>query len=94
MRPDCDALSEMLRGLQHTVLEDARAAKDSSLAPVPSDPGELLLAELRMRRERIQNLLRLINEEARSEDGFIRLSRGRHKCRRTATAGSHIYPSC
>ena len=95
MRADCDILSEMRKGLQKTVLEEVSAARDSSLAPIRPDPGELLLAELRMRRERLRNLLRLINEEARLEEGFTRNSRGRHQCRRSsAGAGSHIHSRC
>ncbi len=86
MKRDYDALSETLKGLQQTVLGDARAARDSSLAP--ADIGELVLAELRTRRERLKNLIRLLNEEARLSENHGRTSVGRHKCRR------HSHPVC
>ncbi len=86
MKAEGDSLTEMLKGLQQTVLGEARASRDSSLAPMPSDLCELVLAELRLRRERLKHLIRLINQEARMEEGIARASAGRHRCRRSAAS--------
>jgi len=93
MKREHDVLAETLRGLQQVVLADAYASRDSSLAPAPSDLGELLLAELRARRERLKRLIRLINEEARLEEGSARASRPHHRCRRTGSGPfSSVHP--
>ncbi len=92
MKADYEGLSEMLKGLQHTVLGEAGAARDSSLAPMPADVGEAVLAELRLRRERLRHLIRLISQEARLEQGAARNSSGRTRCRRSA--GTNLNPVC
>lgn len=79
-----EGLTEILNGLKRTVLTDARAARDSSLAPTSSDFGETFLAELRLRRERLKDLVRLIHAEMRLERsaGCAGQHPARHPCRR------------
>ncbi len=92
MKAEHERLSEMLKVLQQTVLGEAWAARDSSLAPAPADLCEVVLAELRLRRERLRHLIRLISQEARLEQGAARNSSGRTRCRRSA--GTNLNPVC
>ena len=66
-----DALTEALTLLRQTARSERRGA------PVSSDIGELFLAELQARRERLKQWIRLLHEEA------IRTPAGgpRHKCK-------------
>jgi hypothetical protein len=66
-----DSLMEALTLLRQTARSERRGA------PVSSDIGELFLAELQARRERLTQWIRLLREEA------IRTPAGgpRHKCK-------------
>ena len=66
-----DSLMEALTLLRQTARSERRGA------PVSSDIGELFLAELRARRERLTQWIHLLHEEA------IRAPAGgpRHKCK-------------
>ncbi len=83
MEPEYEGLAETLQGLQQMVLGDARAARDSSRAPLHQDVGELILAELRVRREKLKRLIRLLREEAILEEPArpSHCASTRHKCR-------------
>jgi hypothetical protein len=77
-----DSLTKALALLQKTVLREDRAVAGSCLSPVSDDIGELFLAELQSRRERLRRWLRLLNEEARLSGGRAPAVGGsRHQCR-------------
>ena len=81
-----DPLIKALALLSRSVLSDDGASK-RSLSPVSGDIGEMFLAELQARRERLKNWLRLLKEEARvtGESGLV--ARGsRYKCRGPAVS--------
>ena len=77
-----DSLTKALALLQQRVPGEDRAVTESSLSPVSCDIGELFLAELQARRERLRHWLRLLSEEARQSDRCAPVVRGsRHQCR-------------
>ncbi|MGA2269671.1 MAG: hypothetical protein ABSH44_14485 [Bryobacteraceae bacterium] len=77
-----DCLTEALTRLRQTAAGEGQARKELSASPVSSDIGELFLAELQARRERLKHWIRLLNEEARLGDGCAPVVCGsRHKCR-------------
>jgi hypothetical protein len=58
---------------------------DSTFPGIAEDLGELFLAELRCRRERLAKWLELLHAEARMEGVRVRLAlRSRHQCRSRA----------
>jgi hypothetical protein len=76
-----DSLTKALALLQQTVLSEDRAVAGSSLSPVSDDIGEMFLAELQARRERLRRWIRLLHEEARLNGGGVPAVGGsRHKC--------------
>ena len=79
-----DGVLEARRRLLYGVLDDARAARDSGAASLSM--GERILAELRLRREHLKQLIRLLDEEARLEVGAGRCRASRHRCRGASTA--------
>ena len=77
-----DALTKALAPLRRTVPGEDRAVTESSISPVSGDIGEMFLAELQARRERLKHWIRLVSEEARLNGGCARAVRGsRYKCR-------------
>ena len=77
-----DALTKALALLRQTVPGEDRAVTESSLSPVSGDIGELFLAELQSRRERLRHWIHLVNEEARLSGGCAPVAReSRYKCR-------------
>jgi hypothetical protein len=77
-----DSLTKALALLQRAVLNEDRAVAGSPLSPVSDEIGELFLAELQARRERLRHWIRLLNEEARLSGGRAPAASGsRHKCR-------------
>ena len=75
-----DSLTTILARLQKT--GEDRAATESSLSPVSGDIGEMFLAELQSRRERLRHWIHLLSEEARLSGGCAPVVAGsRHKCR-------------
>jgi hypothetical protein len=76
-----DAVTKALALLRQTVPGEDRALKGSSLSPVSDDVGELFLAELQARRERLKRWIRLVSEEARLCVPVVGGSR--YKCRAT-----------
>jgi hypothetical protein len=61
--------------------DDDRAVTEST-SSVSGDIGELFLTELRARRERLKQWIRLVSEEARRNGGRTAVSRrSRYKCR-------------
>jgi hypothetical protein len=83
MKPEHDdSLTKALALLEGTVPGEGRAVTESSGSPVSCDIGELFLAELQARRERLRHWIRLLNEEARLSGGRVPVAGGsRHKCR-------------
>ena len=78
-----DTLTKALALLQRTVPGADHAVKRPSLSPVSGDVGELFLAELQTRRERLRHWISLLSEEARVSGGGVPVVRGsRYKCRR------------
>jgi hypothetical protein len=77
-----DTLTKELALLQRTVPSADHAVKRPSLSPVSGDVGELFLAELQARRERLQHWIGLLHEEAR-QDGVCTpvVCASRYKCR-------------
>jgi hypothetical protein len=64
-----------------TEYDDDRAVTEST-SSVSGDIGELFLTELRARRERLKQWIRLVSEEARRNGGRTAVSRrSRYKCR-------------
>jgi hypothetical protein len=62
---------------------------DSAFAGTAEDLGELFLAELRSRRERLAKWLELLQAEAHIETAPVRaVHRPRHRCR--ARAACHV----
>jgi len=77
-----DSLTKALSLLERRVPGKDRALTESSDSPVSCDIGELFLAELQARRERLRHWISLLNEEARLITGRAPVFRGsRHKCR-------------
>jgi len=77
-----DTLAKALALLQRTVPGEDYVVKKPSLSPVSGDVGELFLAELQARRERLQHWIGLLHEEARQGGGRTQVACGsRHKCR-------------
>jgi hypothetical protein len=61
--------------------DDDRAVTEST-SSVSGDIGELFLTELRARRERLKQWIRLVSEEARRNGGRTAVvRRSRYKCR-------------
>ena len=80
-----DPLTKALTRLQQTMSGEDHAVTESSRPPVScgSDIGELFVAELEARRERLEYWISLLSEEARSSAEGVPVVRGsRHKCRR------------
>ena len=76
-----DSPKKALALLERTSGEE-RAAAESAGSPASCDIGELFLAELEVRRERLRHWIRLLSEEARLSGGGIPVAHGsRHKCR-------------
>ena len=79
-----DAPTKALALLRQTVPGEDRALTGSSRSPVSDDIGELFLAELQARRERLRHWIRLVSEEARLDGRRAPMACGsRHKCRGT-----------
>jgi hypothetical protein len=82
MKTEHDALTKALALLERSVPGEDRAMTESSLSPVSGDIGEMFLAELQARRERLNHWIRLVSEEARLNGGGAPVVPGpRHKCR-------------
>jgi hypothetical protein len=82
-----DSLMEALTLLRRTLPGEGRPRKGSSLGPISSDVGDLFLAELQSRRERLKHWIRLLSEEARLSRGSAPVVCGsRHRCRGLAIA--------
>jgi len=79
-----DGLLEARKHLQYGAIDDARVARDSGAAYF--NVGERLLAELRLRREHLKQLIRLLDEEARLEEGAGRRRASRYRCHGASTA--------
>ena len=77
-----DSLTRTLRQLQPGTPGDDSAHAQEAPSTICIDIGDLFLAELRMRRERIKVLIRLVNEEADRSRGQGRS----RKCRRRLQA--------
>ena len=80
-----DPLTKALARLHQTVSGEDHAVTESSRPPIScdSDIGELFLAELQTRRERLGHWISLLSEEARLSGGGVAVVQGsRHKCRR------------
>jgi hypothetical protein len=75
-----DGLLDARTRLPYGAADEARAGRDSGAA-ASLDLGERVLAELRLRREHLKQLIRLLDEEARLAEraGLSRSSR--HRCR-------------
>ena len=79
--PD-DSPTTALALLERTVPGEDHALTESSRPAVSCDIGELFLAELQVRRERLRHWLRLLSEEAGLSGGdFPGVKGSRHKCR-------------
>ena len=81
-----DGWLEAQRRLRCAVIDDARTARDSGAASF--DLEERVLAELRLRREHLKQLIRFLSEEASLEErhaGGVK----RHRCR-SASKGSRV----
>lgn len=77
-----DSLRKALRLLEQTMPGKDHAPTESSVSPVSCDIGELFLAELEARRERLRRWISLLNEEAHLSGGRLPAVNGsRHKCR-------------
>jgi hypothetical protein len=77
-----DAPAKALALLQRTVPGEDRTVTEPSLPPVSEDIGELFLAELHARRERLSHWLRLVSKEAGLNGECAPVVIGsRHKCR-------------
>jgi hypothetical protein len=76
------SLRKALARLEGTMTGEDHALTESSRSPVSCDIGELFLAELQARRERLRHWISLLSEEARLS-GWRRpaVSGSRHKCR-------------
>jgi hypothetical protein len=82
MKTEHDAPTKTLAPLQRIVPGEDRGVTEPSLSPVSGDIGELFLAELQARRERLNHWIRLVSEEARLNGGCAPVVReSRHKCR-------------
>ena len=79
-----DSPTKALAWLEQTVAGEDHAVTESSRPPVScdSDIGELFVAELQARRERLQHWIGLLHEEAR-QDGVCTpvVCASRYKCR-------------
>ena len=82
MKTEHDAPTKALALIERSVPGEDRAAAESSPSPVSGDIGELFVAELEARRERLKRWIRLVSEEARLNGGCAPVVLGsRHKCR-------------
>ncbi len=81
MEKSRESIAEALQLIRQTALKEPAAGTES---PAPSsDPAELFLVELQSRRERLQELLRLIREEAACDSSLSSPARkSAPKCRR------------
>jgi hypothetical protein len=76
-----DSPTAALALLERTVPGEDHASMESSHSPVSCDIGELFLAELQARRERLRHWINLLSEEARLSGGGIPAAHGsRYKC--------------
>jgi hypothetical protein len=77
-----DSLRKALALLERTVPGKDHAVTESSRSPVSCDIGELFLAELQARRERLRHWISLLSEEARVSGGRLPgVSGSRYKCK-------------
>jgi len=77
-----DSPTEALTLLRQTVASEGQALKGPPPSPVSSDIGELFLAELRARRERLRYWIGLLSEESRLSDGYTPVpGDSRYMCR-------------
>lgn len=84
MKPKSDdALRSAMDRTERAIPAEVRAIRES-INTARQANEELLLAELRMQRERIKRLIRLLSEETRPEEGAVAASspsRGfRYRC--------------
>ena len=79
-----ESIAEALQLIRQTALKETGAGAES---PAPSsDLAELFLVELQSRRERLQQWLRLISQEAACDSSsFSPPSKAVHKCRSQAS---------
>jgi hypothetical protein len=78
-----DSLKKALALPEQTMPGEDHAVTESSGSPVSCDIGELFLAELQARRERLRHWISLLSEEARLSRGRVPVPGGsRHRCRR------------
>ena len=78
-----DPLTKALARLHQTVSGGDHAVTESSRPPIScdSDIGELFLAELQTRRERLGHWISLLSEEMRLSGGLMPVVyESRHKC--------------
>jgi hypothetical protein len=77
-----DSSTKALALIERAVPGEDHALTESSGSPVACDIGELFLAELQTRRERLRHWLNLLSEEASSSGGRIPVVLGsRYNCR-------------
>jgi hypothetical protein len=77
-----DSPATALAQLERTVPGEDHAPTELSHSAGSGDIGELFLAELEARRERLRHWISLLSEEARLSGGRIPMADGsRHKCR-------------
>jgi hypothetical protein len=77
-----DSLRKALALLERTVPGEDHALTGSSRSPASCDIGDLFLAELQARRERLRRWINLLNEEAGLSSGRLPTAgRSRHKCK-------------
>jgi hypothetical protein len=80
-----DSLMKAWALLQQTAPGEDHAVTESSLSADSCDIGELLVAELRARRERLSHWISLLSEEAGVRGGFAPTVCGsRYQCRAIA----------
>jgi hypothetical protein len=73
-------------GILQQVGETPITSADSAFSCIAEDLGELFLAELKRRRERLAKLVKLLQAEARLEQVSMRMPRpARPRCRGRAT---------
>jgi hypothetical protein len=69
---------------------DTQAGREALYSALQSEHGELFLAELRERRERLKRLIQAITERARQEEPPRRApAAARHRCRGLAPRSTH-----
>lgn len=78
-----DSPTKALALLEPTAPGEDHVPAESSGSSVSGDIGELFIAELQARRERLRHWISLLSEEARSSSGRVPVvQRSRHKCGR------------